>query len=129
MRHPWCRRVPNLLCRTPQVGGLCSVCQGKAKWGVDAFAHALLIILKILAANSGHGAQDSLAAMWDEGKQGNTVGLDLNTGYLMDPIQRGVYDSYRALQSCITSSTGIASNLLLRRGVKGPTDGQVGWAC
>ena len=31
----------------------------------------------------------------------------------MDPIQRGVYDSFRVLRNCIASSTGIASNLLL----------------
>jgi T-complex protein 1 subunit zeta len=33
--------------------------KGKAKWGVDAFADALLIIPKTLAANSGHDIQDS----------------------------------------------------------------------
>ena len=87
--------------------------KGKAKWGLEAFADALLVIPKTLAANSGHDIQDSLAAMWDEGKQGNSVGLDLNTGDPMDPIQQGVYDSYRVLLNCIASSTGIASNLLL----------------
>ncbi|OKL60378.1 hypothetical protein UA08_04096 [Talaromyces atroroseus] len=87
--------------------------KGKAKWGVEAFADALLVIPKTLAANSGHDVQDSLAAMWDEGKQGNIAGLDLNTGDVMDPVQEGVYDSYRVLRNCIASSTGIASNLLL----------------
>jgi T-complex protein 1 subunit zeta len=33
--------------------------KGKAKWGVDAFADALLVIPKTLAANSGHDVQDS----------------------------------------------------------------------
>jgi T-complex protein 1 subunit zeta len=33
--------------------------KGKAKWGVDAFADALLIIPKTLAANAGHDVQDS----------------------------------------------------------------------
>lgn len=31
----------------------------------------------------------------------------------MDPIQLGVYDSFRVLRNCVASSTGIASNLLL----------------
>ena len=31
----------------------------------------------------------------------------------MDPIQEGVYDSFRVLRNCIASSSGIASNLLL----------------
>lgn len=31
----------------------------------------------------------------------------------MDPLQEGVYDSFRVLRNCIASSSGIASNLLL----------------
>ncbi|CAI7609384.1 t-complex protein 1 zeta subunit [Penicillium cosmopolitanum] len=87
--------------------------KGKAKWGVEAFADALLVIPKTLAANAGHDIQDSLAAMQYERKDGNIVGLDLNTGEPMDPVQEGVFDSYRVLRNCIASSTGIASNLLL----------------
>ncbi|CAG7921746.1 unnamed protein product [Penicillium olsonii] len=87
--------------------------KGKAKWGVNAFADALLIIPKTLAANSGHDIQDSLAALHDEVTDGNTVGLDLATGEPMDPIQGGVFDSFRVLRNCIASSTGIAANLLL----------------
>ncbi|KAH8693018.1 T-complex protein 1 zeta subunit [Talaromyces proteolyticus] len=87
--------------------------KGKAKFGVEAFANALLIIPKTLAANSGHDIQDSLARMQDEIKEGNVVGLDLSTGDPMDPVQDGVFDSYRVLRNCIASSTGIASNLLL----------------
>lgn len=87
--------------------------KGKAKWGVSAFANALLIIPKILAANSGHDIQDCLAAMQDELRDGNVVGLDLATGDPVDPVQAGVYDSFRVLRNCIASSTGIAANLLL----------------
>ncbi|KAJ5211833.1 uncharacterized protein N7498_003479 [Penicillium cinerascens] len=88
--------------------------KGKAKWGVDAFADALLIIPKTLAANAGHDIQDSLATIQDERSLGNdVVGLDLNTGEPMDPIQEGIFDSFRVLRNCIASSTGIASNLLL----------------
>ncbi|KAJ5661326.1 uncharacterized protein N7484_000698 [Penicillium longicatenatum] len=87
--------------------------KGKAKYGVDAFADALLIIPKTLAANSGHDIQDSLAALQGECDDGNIVGLDLNTGEPMDPVQQGVFDSYRVLRNCVASSTGIAANLLL----------------
>ncbi|KAI9861507.1 MAG: T-complex protein 1 subunit zeta [Vezdaea acicularis] len=87
--------------------------KGKAKWGVLAFADALLIIPKTLAANSGHDIQDSLAALQDEQAEGGIVGLNLTTGEPMDPIQEGVYDSFRVLRNCIASSSGIASNLLL----------------
>ena len=54
-----------------------------------------------------------MAALQDEQADGNIVGLDLNTGEPMDPIQAGVYDSFRVLRNCIASSSGIASNLLL----------------
>ena len=87
--------------------------KGKAQYGVDAFADALLIIPKTLAANSGHDIQDALASLQDEQKEGNVVGLDLITGKPMDPVQEGVFDSFRVLRNSIASSQGIASNLLL----------------
>ncbi|KAF2838595.1 T-complex protein 1 subunit zeta [Patellaria atrata CBS 101060] len=87
--------------------------KGKAKYGVTAFADALLIIPKTLAANAGHDIQDSLADLQDELSDGNIVGLNLTTGKPMDPIQQGVFDSFRVLRNCIASSSGIASNLLL----------------
>jgi T-complex protein 1 subunit zeta len=87
--------------------------KGKAKWGVDAFADAILIIPKTLAANSGHDIQDSLAKLVYEQGEDNVVGLDLATGDPMDPVQEGVFDSYRVVRNYIASSTGIASNLLL----------------
>lgn len=87
--------------------------KGKAKNGIEAFAKALLIIPKTLAANSGHDIQDALAALQDEHTDGNVVGLDLTTGEPMDPVQEGVFDSYRVLRNSISSSAGITSNFLL----------------
>ncbi|KAI4213479.1 MAG: hypothetical protein LQ351_003980 [Letrouitia transgressa] len=87
--------------------------KGKAKYGVSAFADALLIIPKTLAANSGHDVQDSLAALQDEQAEGNVVGLNLKTGDPMDPVQEGVYDSFRVLRNCVASSAEIASSLLV----------------
>ncbi|EEP81981.1 T-complex protein 1, zeta subunit [Uncinocarpus reesii 1704] len=87
--------------------------KGKTKWGISAFSEALLVIPKTLAANSGHDVQESLAALQAEHAGGNAAGLDLATGEPMDPVQEGVFDSYRVLLNCIASSTGIASNLLL----------------
>lgn len=87
--------------------------KGKAKWGVAAFADALLVIPKTLAANSGHDIQDAVATLQDEQAEGNVVGLNLATGEAMDPALEGVYDSFRVLRNSIASSAGIASNLLL----------------
>lgn len=89
--------------------------KGKARYGVAAFADALLVIPKQLAANSGHDIQESLAKLQEEAAEadGQPVGLDLTSGEPMDPVQEGVFDSYRVLRNCIASSQGIASNLLL----------------
>lgn len=104
--------------------------KGKAKYGVSAFAEALLVIPKTLAANSGHDIQECrqyqlmsmgddvadglvVSLLQDEQTEGNTVGLDLKTGEPMDPVQEGVYDSYRVLRSLVASSAEIAINLLL----------------
>lgn len=54
-----------------------------------------------------------MAELQDEYADGNIVGLNLATGEAMNPMQEGVYDSFRVLRNCIASSTGIASNLLL----------------
>ena len=76
--------------------------KGKAKWGVSAFADALLIIPKTLAANSGHDIQDcskshqqslaectlmniAVATLQDEHADGHVAGLDLTLGEPMDP--------------------------------------------
>ena len=76
-----------------------------------------------------------MAALQDEYAEGNIVGLNLATGEPMDPVQEGIYDSFRVLRNCIASSAGIASNLLLcdellkarqmnRSSGPGPADGE-----
>jgi T-complex protein 1 subunit zeta len=54
-----------------------------------------------------------VAALQDEHAEGHAAGLDLALGEPMDPVQSGVYDSFRVLRNAIASATGIASNLLL----------------
>jgi T-complex protein 1 subunit zeta len=87
--------------------------KGKAKSGVEAFADALLIIPKTLAANAGHDVQDAITLLRDEHSEGSVVGLDLETGQPMDPELTGVFDSFRVIRNCVASSSSIASNLLL----------------
>lgn len=116
--------------------------KGKAKWGVEAFADALLVIPKTLAANAGHDVQDArelysphppdetktvsrraflradgkrhkVALLQDRLAEGEVAGLDLDTGEPMDPELQGVFDSFRVLRNSIASSSSIASNLLL----------------
>ena len=54
-----------------------------------------------------------MASLQDEHADGNAAGLDLTLGDPMDPVQMGVFDSFRVLRNAIASATGIASNLLL----------------
>lgn len=54
-----------------------------------------------------------VSALQDEQMEGHVVGLNLANGEPMDPIQEGVFDSFRVLRNCLASSAGIASNLLL----------------
>ena len=86
--------------------------KGRAKLGVEAFAHALMIVPKTLASNAGLDIQDAIVALQDECADGHTVGLDLQTGECMDPMVNGVWDNYRVKRHMIHSSAVIASNLL-----------------
>jgi T-complex protein 1 subunit zeta len=81
--------------------------------GISAFAEALLVIPKTLAANAGLDVQDVIGALQDEHAEGRVVGVDLRTGEAMDPSIEGVWDNYRVIRNFLNTSQVIASNLLL----------------
>jgi len=83
------------------------------KLGVQAFAKALLIIPKTLATNSGFELVPTMLKLDDEHKKGHIVGLDLQTGEPMDPVQEGVYDNVTVKKQILEASTIVASQLLL----------------
>ena len=87
--------------------------KGKNKMGINAFAEALLVIPKTLAANAGLDVQDVIGALQDEQADGRIVGVDLGTGEAMDPRVEGVWDNYRVIRNFVNTSQVIASNLLL----------------
>lgn len=87
--------------------------KGKAKMGVQAFAEALLVIPKTLAANAGFDVQDTIVALLDEHAEGDAVvGLDLRTGEPFSPEAEGIWDCYRVLRSLNASASVISSNIL-----------------
>ncbi|KAJ1664114.1 T-complex protein 1 subunit zeta [Coemansia sp. RSA 1813] len=86
--------------------------RGKAQMGVKAFAEALLVIPKTIAANGGYDPMDVLVAMDEEAQDGHIVGIDLNTGDVLDPAQEGIWDNYRVLRQQLHSCSVIATNLL-----------------
>lgn len=97
--------------------------KGRAKMGVAAFAEALLIIPKTLAANGGFDVQDVVVALQvcimssslllstfdtdilrqEEQAEGNIVGLDVQTGEPFDPTVEGVWDNYRVKRQMLHS--------------------------
>ncbi|KAL0956480.1 hypothetical protein HGRIS_002626 [Hohenbuehelia grisea] len=86
--------------------------KGRVKMGVQAFADAMLIIPKTLAQNGGFDVQDVVVALQDEQAEGNTVGLDLQSGEPFDPTVEGIWDNYRVKRQMIHSCSVIAVNLL-----------------
>lgn len=91
-----------------------STIPGRAKYGVKAYAEALLVIPKVLAQNSGFDPQESSLKLQDEySTSGQIVGLDLSTGEPMIPADEGIWDNYRVKRQLLHSCTTIASNLLL----------------
>lgn len=87
--------------------------QGRAKLGVQAFADALLVIPKTLAANSGLDAQDAILALLDEARKGNVVGLDVNNGNALSPAQGGIWDNYCVKRQFLHLGSIMAIKLLL----------------
>ncbi|KAK1232329.1 T-complex protein 1 subunit zeta [Marasmius sp. AFHP31] len=86
--------------------------KGRVKMGVQAFADALLIIPKTLAANGGFDVQEVVVALQDQNAEGNVVGIDLQDGEPFDPTVNGIWDNYRVKRQMLHSCSVIAVNLL-----------------
>lgn len=55
--------------------------KGRARLGIEAFAQALLVIPKVLAANSGLDPQETIVKLQEEYREsGQPVGVDISTG-------------------------------------------------
>ncbi|CAG2162095.1 unnamed protein product, partial [Oppiella nova] len=88
--------------------------KGKAQLGVQAFADALLIIPKTLAFNAGFDQQDVIIKLLQEyNASKQPVGVDLNTGEAINPLDLGILDNFKVKRQLINSCTTIACNLLL----------------
>ncbi|KAJ8488631.1 hypothetical protein ONZ51_g3422 [Trametes cubensis] len=99
-------------CSAHLAGPVKKAAKGRAKMGVQAFAEALLIIPKTLAANGGFDVQDTIVALQDEQSEGNAVGVDLESGEPFDPTVQGIWDNYRVKRQMLHSCSVIAVNLL-----------------
>jgi len=86
---------------------------GRKKLGIQAFADAMLAIPRTLASNAGHDQQDVLIKLLQETEKGNKVGVDLETGDLLDAKQAGIFDNYCVKKQFLHLGSIIASKLLL----------------
>ncbi|KRZ73037.1 T-complex protein 1 subunit zeta [Trichinella papuae] len=87
---------------------------GRVKMGIQAFADALMIIVKSLAQNAGFHPVESCIKLQDEYKKLHTLlGLNLYTGDVLLPVEEGIFDNYCVKKSILTSSVATASNLLM----------------
>ncbi|XP_078493329.1 T-complex protein 1 subunit zeta [Ciona intestinalis] len=88
--------------------------RGRAQLGVQAFADALLVIPKVLAQNAGLDPQETIVKLQQEYAGSNLpVGIDLQSGEPMNPVDAGVLDNHCVTKQLLNSCTVIASNLLL----------------
>lgn len=89
---------------------------GRARYGVRAFADALLVIPKTLAQNSGHDPLDCLVKLAEFEKkapEGVYTGLHLDDGTAMNPVTEGVYDNVCVKKHMLDACSVIARNLLI----------------
>merc|ERR1712154_472106 len=86
---------------------------GRKKLGIQAFTDALLSIPRCLVQNAGHDQQDVLIKLLQETEKGNKVGVDLETGDLLDPNKEGIWDNYCVKKQFLHLGSIIASKLLL----------------
>lgn len=91
--------------------------KGRSKLGIQAYADALLIIPKTLAANSGLDQQDALMKLLEEVEQGmasdDKIGIEIATGGVMIPADEGIFDNYSVKKQFLHLAPLIASKLLL----------------
>ncbi|KRX36748.1 T-complex protein 1 subunit zeta, partial [Trichinella sp. T6] len=78
---------------------------GRVKMGIQAFADALLVIVKSLSQNAGFHPMESCIKLQDEYKKLRMpIGLNLYTGDIMLPVEEGIFDNYCVKKSILTSS-------------------------
>jgi T-complex protein 1 subunit zeta len=86
---------------------------GKERFGVMAFAEAMLSIPRALLRNSGWDCAVKIAEMEKCGDEGELAGIDLETGEVIDPVVFGVWDRYSVVRGIVRAAPVIASQVLL----------------
>jgi len=83
------------------------------KAGMLSYAHALEIIPRTLAQNSGFDPYPVLEALRSEAGLDRRLGVDVESGKLDLPEKRGIFDNYRVKKQFLHLGTMIAVKLLM----------------
>lgn len=87
---------------------------GKNKYGVRAFADALLVVPRTLAENSGFDVQDSVLSLLEVHERGQKdFGISVETGDPVNAAVLGVYDNYCVKRQMLSIAPTLAQQLLL----------------
>ena len=86
---------------------------GKKRLGVEAFAEAVLEIPRVIAANAGHDTVDVLVNLQNAADRKQILGIDIETGEMIDPTKKGIWDNYCVKKNQIQSAPLVATQLLL----------------
>lgn len=87
---------------------------GKAKFGVDVFADALLAIPRTLASNAGFDSQEVLLACIEKYQEtGKPFGVDLDTGKPSPSNVTNIFDNYCVKRQFLNIAPILAQQLLL----------------
>jgi T-complex protein 1 subunit theta len=87
---------------------------GLEQYAVKAFAKAFEVVPYILADNAGHNALDTVSALYaaHEGKDGQKMGLNVDTGAPFNAVEAGVLDLLSTKTMAIKLSTDVALTIL-----------------
>eukprot|EP00808_Paulinella_micropora_P007164 g58458.t1 len=86
---------------------------GLDQYAINAFAHALEIVPKVLAENAGFPSMDVISSLIaaHSGHQTN-AGVDIESGKVMDAEKAGVLDLFAAKQQALKLATDVAITIL-----------------
>lgn len=87
---------------------------GREQLAIEAFSDALEAVPKTLAENAGHDVLDTLVELRaaHEKSGGQSMGVEVYTGDIVDMYERNVIDSTKVKQQAIKTATELASMVL-----------------
>jgi T-complex protein 1 subunit zeta len=86
---------------------------GKKRLGVEVLADAFLEIPRVLSANAGHDAIDTIIALQNAVERGEIAGVDIESGGVIDPRTKGIWDNLIVKKNQLQSAPLVATQLLL----------------